>query len=115
MILHIDRDHIGDLCGIPSMSTNTKLVFHTFTRNNYLPPITNVFEPWSAKAYIKDLIMPPEIGALCRYGNPFKPGKIPIIWYEAGVGTSKLGTEAAPFRKASHCFVVETDYYFVNI
>ncbi|XP_033763071.1 uncharacterized protein LOC117344449 isoform X3 [Pecten maximus] len=98
MRVFVDSEYMAELCGIAELTLNTLLVFHVFNKNNVVPPIVSTFDPWSAKAYINELIMPPAPGSLCRYGVPFRGATDPILRYEAGIGTTKLGTEAEPFR-----------------
>jgi hypothetical protein len=74
------------LCGIPEFSSDTKLLFHVFNKNNVVPPLVDLFDVFSTKAYFKNVMMPPSSQFLCRYGDPFYGGTIPIDRYEAGIG-----------------------------
>ena len=102
MTLYIDGGEFSEICGIPPLSTDTLLVLHGWSKNNYIPPITDAFNPWSAKASFRNLIMPPAAGALCRYGDPFISGTNPVYHFEAGIGTSKLATDVKEFTVVSY-------------
>lgn len=90
------------MCGIPLLSMSTKLVLHVWHKDNILPAL-DVFNLWQAKASFKQLIMPPDVKELCRYGNPFEGGLNAIVGYEAAIGTSLLSDDAVPFQKVSLC------------
>ncbi|KAJ8321023.1 hypothetical protein KUTeg_002610 [Tegillarca granosa] len=99
MYVFIDGKEITSLCGIPHLSINTKLVLHTWHKHNVLPEIKDYFLGWSTKARFKQLVMPPDVEADCRYGSPFRGGTNAIIKYEAGIGSTKLGTDIADYRE----------------
>ncbi|XP_076085326.1 uncharacterized protein LOC143056125 [Mytilus galloprovincialis] len=99
--LYVDGVLWSKVCGIRDLSTDTDLIFHVFPKNNYLPPVVDTFDPYSTKAFFRRVVLPPELGALCRYGAPFRGGENPIIKYEIGIGTTKLGTEVVPYRDIS--------------
>lgn len=86
MKVYIDNVICSKICGIPEFSADTKLILHVFNKNNYLPPVDDLFNVYSTKATFKDMIMPPSSTAMCRYGKPFYGGTIPIDRYEAGIG-----------------------------
>ena len=81
------------------LSTDTNLVFHVFNKNNIMPPTNDTFNPFSTKAFFRNVILPPAPGAYCRYGAPFRGGENPIVKYEIGIGSTSLGTEAVPYRE----------------
>jgi hypothetical protein len=87
------------MCGIQPPSISTKLVLHVWNHNNYVPGIPDFFNVFSTKAYFKNLIMPPKVGWLCRYGNPFRGGTNPVIMYEAAIGSDKLATDIDDHRE----------------
>ncbi|VDI50948.1 Hypothetical predicted protein, partial [Mytilus galloprovincialis] len=97
--VYADEEELTEICGIEPPSTSAKLVLHVWNRNNYVPDISDLFNVFSAKAYFKDLIIPPKIGNKCRYGDPFRGGTNPVIKYEAGIGTEKLQTDIVPYRE----------------
>ncbi|KAL5014713.1 hypothetical protein ScPMuIL_008983 [Solemya velum] len=99
LFVFIDDEKMTEICGIPNLLSSTQLVFHTWSKNNMVPEITDMFNIWTARAIFKDLIMPPALSALCRYGNPFRGGTNPIIRYEAGIGTKRGLTDVIDFRK----------------
>jgi hypothetical protein len=87
------------MCGIQPPSISTKLVLHVWNHNNYVPGIPDFFNVFSTKAYFKNLIMPPKVGWLCRYGNPFRGGTNPVVMYEAAIGSDKLATDIDDYRE----------------
>ncbi|VDI79784.1 Hypothetical predicted protein [Mytilus galloprovincialis] len=97
--VYADDEELTEICGIEPPSTSAKLVLHVWNRNNYVPDISDLFNVFSAKAYFKDIIIPPKIGNKCRYGDPFRGGTNPVIKYEAGIGTEKLQTDVVPYRE----------------
>ena len=97
--VYVDSEFFSKVCGMRDLSTDTKLVLHTFTKNNYLPPIVDNFNPYSTKAHFRNVILPPAPSAYCRYGDPFRGGENPIIQYEIGIGSSLLATNLVPYRK----------------
>ncbi|XP_076085507.1 uncharacterized protein LOC143056307 [Mytilus galloprovincialis] len=97
--LYVDGVLWSKVCGIRDLSTDTDLIFHVFPKNNYLPPVVDTFNPYSTKAFFRSVVLPPEPGAHCRYGAPFRGGTNPIIKYEIGIGTTILGTEAVPYKE----------------
>ncbi|XP_052081925.1 uncharacterized protein LOC127719726 isoform X2 [Mytilus californianus] len=97
--LYVDGVLWSKVCGIRDLSTDTDLIFHVFPKNNYLPPVVDSFNPYSTKAFFRNVVLPPEPSAYCRYGAPFRGGENPIIKYEIGIGTTILGTEAVPYRE----------------
>ncbi|KAL5015119.1 hypothetical protein ScPMuIL_009389 [Solemya velum] len=99
LFVFIDDEKMTEICGISNLLSSTQLVFHTWSKNNVVPEITDMFNIWTARAIFKDLIMPPALSALCRYGNPFRGGTNPIIRYEAGIGTERGLTDVIDFRK----------------
>ena len=102
--LYVDGVLWSKVCGIRDLSTDTDLIFHVFPKNNYLPPVVDTFNPYSTKAFFRNVVLPPEPSAYCRYGAPFRGGENPIIKYEIGIGTTILGTEAVPYmEKISPC------------
>ncbi|VDI27589.1 Hypothetical predicted protein, partial [Mytilus galloprovincialis] len=95
----VDDGELTEICGIEPPSISTKLVLHVWNRNNYVPEITDLFNVFSTKAYFKNLVMPPKVGSLCRYGNPFRGGTNPVIKYEAAIGTDQLTTDISDFSE----------------
>lgn len=89
---------MSELCGIPLLSTSTKLTLHAWHKNNQVPAL-NIFDLWQGRAVFKNLIMPPSIDAMCRYGAPFIGGSIPIVGYEAGIGLSPDVDDIVPFKE----------------
>lgn len=67
-----------------------------------MPNLQNNFEAWATYATLAGLEMPPPIGTLCRSGPQFRAFTNPVIFYEAGIGTSKLASDSVPFRKVLH-------------
>ena len=102
--VYCDDEYLTELGGIPPLSTNTKLFLHLWNRNNVLPPVSNPFDPWSARAIFMTLIMPPAMGSPCRYGDPFRGGTNGIIKYDVGVGTSTMATDVVPFRTVRYLY-----------
>jgi hypothetical protein len=86
------------MCGFQPLSISAKLVLHVWNHNNYVPSIPDLFNVFSTKAYFKNLIMPPKVGSLCRYGNPFRGGTNPIVIYEAAIGSDRLSTDIEDYR-----------------
>lgn len=95
--MFVDGDELTMMCGIPYLSNKAKLVFHVWNRDNTVPENADMFNRFSTKAFFKDLIMPAPQGSLCRYGDPFRGGKNPVIKFEAGIGSEKLLTDVSPF------------------
>ncbi|XP_071123199.1 uncharacterized protein [Mytilus edulis] len=97
LFVFVDGDELTMMCGIPYLSNKAKLVFHVWNRDNTVPENADMFNRFSTKAFFKDLIMPAPQGSLCRYGDPFRGGKNPVIKFEAGIGSEKLLTDVSPF------------------
>ncbi|XP_060596420.1 uncharacterized protein LOC132750448 [Ruditapes philippinarum] len=98
MNVFIDGDQVSELCGIPHLSIRTNLILHVWNKDNMVP-VLDVFNLWQTRAAFRDLIMPPEVNALCRYGDPFQGGTNAIVQYEAGVGTLPGSVDIVPFQK----------------
>jgi hypothetical protein len=99
MLVYADNELLTEICGIEPPRSSAMLVLHVWNRNNYVPGVHDLFNIFSTKAYFKNLIIPPKIGNLCRYGNPFRGGNNPVIKYEAGIGTDKVQTNVVPYRE----------------
>lgn len=102
MMVYIDNEFINELCDVPQISTEAFMFFHVFKRLNQMPNLQNNFEAWATYATLAGLEMPPPIGTLCRSGPQFRAFTNPVIFYEAGIGTSKLASDSVPFRKVLH-------------
>ena len=89
----------AEMCGIPELTTATKLVLHVWNKNNYLPEVKDVFSIWEAHASFKNVFLPPEPGALCRYGSPFRGGTNAIVRYEAGLGNQTGADNFVPITE----------------
>ena len=72
---------------------------HVWNRDNYVPELSDVFRTWAVKAVFKDLIFPPKVGELCRYGDVFRSGTNPIVRYEVGLGSQTGITDVLPFTE----------------
>ena len=96
-----DENKVSEMCGIPNLSTATKLTLHTWHKNNNVPPL-DVFNLWVARAQFTNLIMPPSIDAMCRYGAPFMGGSNPIVGYEAGIGTTPNSPDVVEFKEVRY-------------
>jgi hypothetical protein len=89
---------MSEMAGIPELSPSTNLFLHVWNKNNILPTL-DVFNLWAARAVFKQLIFPPGVEAMCRYGDPFQGGTNAIVRYEAAIGTSKDTTDIADFQE----------------
>ncbi|CAG2237324.1 unnamed protein product [Mytilus edulis] len=92
--VYVDRYMFSKIFGIPEFSSDTKLLLHVFNKNNYVPPITDLFDVFSTRASFRNVIMPPSSDAMCRYR-----GVIPIDRYEAGIGTDQLMTDVVSYQE----------------
>ncbi|XP_076085497.1 uncharacterized protein LOC143056293 [Mytilus galloprovincialis] len=97
--VYVDGSMFSKICGIPEFSSDTKLLLHVFNKNNYVPPVTDLFDVFSTRASFRNVIMPPSSDAMCRYGGPFYGGVIPIDRYEAGIGTDQLMTDVVSYQE----------------
>ena len=102
MMVYMDEEFINELCDVPQMSSETFMFFHVFKRLNQIPQPDSSFEAWATYATLAGLEMPPPIGTLCRSGLQFRAFTNPVIYYEAGIGTSILTSDTVPFRKVRH-------------
>ncbi|XP_048250418.1 uncharacterized protein LOC124151537 [Haliotis rufescens] len=102
MKIHMDGEEISDQCGIPHLSTNTSIFLGIWNHKNYMPATrrdgANYLRVWEERASFKNLELPPELGKLCRYGNPFRGGNNAIVRYEAGIGLKSGQADVVPFR-----------------
>ncbi|XP_064643635.1 uncharacterized protein LOC135497733 [Lineus longissimus] len=85
---------LGRLCGIEGFTPKTKLIFHLWNKDNFLPksPV------WKATAWFDRVRLPASDTSLCRYGSVFRGGSSAIIAYEAGVGTKPMATDVAQYK-----------------
>ncbi|VDI16055.1 Hypothetical predicted protein [Mytilus galloprovincialis] len=97
--VYVDGSMFSKICGIPEFSSDTKLLLHVFNKNNYVPPVTDLFDVFSTRASFRNVIMPPSSNTMCRYGEPFYGGVIPIDRYEAGIGTDQLMTDVVSYQE----------------
>ncbi|KAK3612537.1 hypothetical protein CHS0354_024514 [Potamilus streckersoni] len=97
--VYTDGQKLSQLCGVPQFTTDTKLLLHVWNRDNFLPALGDLFQTWTVRALFRDLILPPEVGALCRYGEPFRGGTNSIVRYEAGIGAQNGLADFADFRE----------------
>ena len=103
-----DGLQISEMCGLPPLSTHTKLILHVWNKDNIVPAL-DVFNLWQATAAFRNLVMPPDINALCRYGKPFQGGTNAIVKYEAGIGTSPGAVDMVPFQEVRQkCFNISS-------
>ena len=86
---------------------------HVWNRNNYVPELSDVFDNWKVKAFFKELVFPPAVGDLCRYGKVFQSGTNPIIRYEAGIGSERGITDIQPFSKVMLSCLIFSSYFVV--
>lgn len=100
MYVFANGQQISEMCGIPALSLDTQFVLHLWNKNNFLPAL-NIFDLWETYASFKDLLLPPAVDALCRFGDPFQGGTNAIIRYEAGIGTDKQTADVVDFREVS--------------
>ena len=103
---YIDGHKRLKLSGIPQLSISTQFIMQVWNRDNYIPELSDVFRTWEVAAKFKDLIFPPEVGKLCRYGAVFQSGTNPIVRYEVGIGSQIGLTDVQPFTE------VQLHYYY---
>lgn len=99
-----DGKQLSEMCGIPPLSISTKLILHVWNKDNIVPTL-DIFNLWQAKAVFKELVMPPDVNALCRYGDPFQGGTNAIVKYEAGIGTSPGEVDMVSFQQVLIYFI----------
>ncbi|KAK3612515.1 hypothetical protein CHS0354_024486 [Potamilus streckersoni] len=99
LYVYADDQALTQLCGIPQFTPDTKLLLHVWNKDNFLPALDNLFQTWTVRASFRDLILPPKVGALCRYGEPFRGGTNGIVRYEAGIGTQNGLADFVDFRE----------------
>ncbi|XP_067658325.1 uncharacterized protein [Haliotis asinina] len=102
MKVEMDGEYISDQCGIPHLSTNTSIFLGIWNHKNYMPATrrdgSDYLRVWEQRATFKNMELPPELGTLCRYGNPFRGGNNAIVRYEAGIGTKSGQDDVVPLR-----------------
>ncbi|XP_053401006.1 uncharacterized protein LOC123523226 isoform X2 [Mercenaria mercenaria] len=103
-----DEKQISEMCGIPPLSSRTRLILHVWNKDNIVPAL-DIFNQWQTRAAFKDLIMPPEVNALCRYGDPFEGGTNAIVRYEAGIGTAQGEVDMVAFQEVNKPCIPCTD------
>ena len=99
-----DED-LATLCGIPELTNSTRMIFHVFNSENYVPPLADTMNPWSVTSYMRAVYLPPSSSRLCRYGNAFMGGTTPIISFEAAVGYEAGTEDVVPFTPVSYSLV----------
>ena len=97
--VYIDDQKIQKFSGIPKFSNKANFFIHVWNRENYVPELVDVFDNWMVKAVFKDLVFPPKVGELCRYGEVFQSGTNPFIRYEAAIGSQKGLTDVQAFSE----------------
>ena len=97
--MYIDGLKIQKFSGIPRFKNTASYFIHVWNKDNYVPELLDVFDNWMVKAVFKNLIFPPKVGELCRYGEVFQSGENPIVRYEAGIGSQKGITDIQPFSE----------------
>ncbi|XP_052806219.1 uncharacterized protein LOC128235437 [Mya arenaria] len=95
---YADHYELSEMCGIPHLSKMTMIVLHVWNKNSIIPEM-NLFNSWTSYSYFKTLKLPPNDSEQCRYAQPWKGGTIPIISYEAGIGTSRTVADVVNFRQ----------------
>ena len=82
--LYINEILVATLYGLPSLSDASRVVFHTFNRQGYVPPrIADL----SVEAVFANVTLPRGTGHLCDYGAPFYSGWSPVMEFRAWAGT----------------------------
>ncbi|KAK3101936.1 hypothetical protein FSP39_007496 [Pinctada imbricata] len=99
--VYVDDNYLTDVCGVPELSRDTKLFFHVYNKDNYIPNADDAFNLWTTRATFANLILPPTPGLPCRSGDPFRAGTNGIIQYDVGIGSSKLTTDVVTFQKVN--------------
>ncbi|XP_077992165.1 uncharacterized protein LOC144446291 [Glandiceps talaboti] len=97
--LMIDGVPASLMTDIPHLSENTKLVMTVWNRLDYVPDITDIFNPPQSKASFRNLKLPPSADNLCRFGDPFRSGDNEVEAFFAGVGSARLQDDVVPFRQ----------------
>ena len=94
-----DDEQLSYICGIPEFGLSTNFIIHVWNSNNYLPDLEDELDSWQTFATVIRVVFPPAPGELCRYGEPFRGGRIPIVRYEAGIGASPNEVDVSPFTE----------------
>ena len=115
--VHVDGEEVvaAVMCGIPALSTATKLALSVWNWKNFLtqPASSNSSSPgngnagglglglqlWQAAATFSGVTIPAPSSSHCRYGDPFRGGGNPIVRYEAGLGTQNGLADVAEYRE----------------
>lgn len=86
--LYVNDLLVASLHGLPSLTSSTRIVFHTFNRLGYVPgPELNHLSP-SVVAVFANVTLPRRVGHLCDSGIPFHSRRSPIVEFRAWAGTS---------------------------
>lgn len=98
-----DGHFLANLCEIPKFTMSTKLMLHVWNRDNFVAPISTnqdqIFDVWKTVAAFREVVLPPEIGDICRFAAPFRGGQNAIVRYEAGIGTALGAVDVVDFRE----------------
>ncbi|XP_070572595.1 uncharacterized protein [Ptychodera flava] len=100
--LFIDDKAVAYISNIYHLSESTQLVMSVWNRLDFVPEITDVFNPQTASASFKYLRLPPSANNLCRYGDPFRGGDNAIEAFLVGVGSERLLDDVVPFTQVDH-------------
>uniref|UniRef100_A0ABM0M0H6 Uncharacterized protein LOC100366953 n=1 Tax=Saccoglossus kowalevskii TaxID=10224 RepID=A0ABM0M0H6_SACKO len=94
----IDDVAAAIMSGVPHLSDNAKLIMTVWNRLDFVPEITDFFNPPTSTASFRNLRLPPFVETLCRYGDPFRNGENAIEGFMAGIGSQRLQDDVVPFR-----------------
>ena len=114
--VYVDREEvaIAVLCGIPALSSSTKLALSVWNWKNFLTdPSTNDrgIQLWQAAATFSNVTFPAPATSQCRYGNPFRGGGNPIVRYEAGIGSDIGLADVKDFKEVSGIWLLCAGFF----
>lgn len=98
--LYVNEILMASLHGLPPLSNHTRVVFHTFNRQGYVPPPTDPPAPIMVQASLANVSLPLLTGHLCDYGEPFHTRGSPVVEFRAWAG-SRAGLDDVQEAKVS--------------
>ena len=99
LMVLVENSELGSLCGIPYLSASASCLVHVLNRDRFLPEREDELFTWAVYAEVESSIFPPKTEELCRYGEPFRGGDIPIVRYEAAIGSEPGLSDIYPFEE----------------
>ena len=99
LTVYADGEQLSYMCGIPTLGISTNFLIRVWNSDRYLAELKHELDSWETFSTVSSVIFPPAAGELCRCGEPFRGGNIPIVRYEAGICTSREEVDVSPFTE----------------